>query len=110
MDTSNMPRFGIERCQIARLWPYKELGLLIIRLRRLLSPTPTPTATTTPTATATATFTATETAHGTLTSLFLPRHNYEFLRRNLRNSRSLTGLLMRITATESVSSCVRMRC
>ena len=22
----NTPRFGIERCQIARLWPYKQLG------------------------------------------------------------------------------------
>src|SRR5262245_23910819 len=63
MDTSNKPRFGIERCQMARLWPYKELGLLILRLRRLLSPTQTPTAT----ATATATFTATATAHGTFT-------------------------------------------
>ena len=34
---SNTPRFGIERCQIARLWPYKQLGLLILRLRRLLA-------------------------------------------------------------------------
>ena len=39
-----MPRFGIERCQTAKLWPYKQLGLLILRRRRLLSPTPTPTA------------------------------------------------------------------
>src|SRR5262249_2467651 len=64
---SNTPRFGIERCQIARLWPYKQLGRLILprRLRRLLSPTPTPTATTTPTATATATFTATPAATAT---------------------------------------------
>jgi len=46
-----MPRFGIERCQIARLWPYKQLGILILLLRRLLSPTPTPTATATATAT-----------------------------------------------------------
>ena len=34
---SNTPRFGIERCQIARLWPYKQLGLLILRRRRLLA-------------------------------------------------------------------------
>ena len=33
----NTPRFGIERCQIARLWPYKQLGLLILRRRRLLA-------------------------------------------------------------------------
>ena len=56
---SNTPRFGIERCQIARLWPYKQLGILILRRRRLLSPTPTPTATATPTAITTATFTPT---------------------------------------------------
>jgi len=60
---SNTPRFGIERCQIAKLWPYKRLGLLILRRRRLLSPTPTPTAT----ATATATFTPTPTATATFT-------------------------------------------
>ena len=35
---SNTPRFGIERCQIARLWPYKQLGLLILRRRRLPRP------------------------------------------------------------------------
>ena len=32
---SNTPRFGIQRCQIARLWPYKQLGLLILRRRQL---------------------------------------------------------------------------
>src|SRR4029077_4621973 len=47
----NTPRFGIQRCQIARLWPYKQLGLLILRRRRLLSPTPPPPATATATAT-----------------------------------------------------------
>ena len=53
MDTFNTPRFGIQRCQTARLWPYKQLGILILRRRRLLSPTPTPTATATATATPT---------------------------------------------------------
>jgi len=59
----NTPRFGTERCQTARLWPYKQLGILILRLRlrRLLSPTPTPTATATATPTATRTPTATPT-------------------------------------------------
>ena len=62
----NTPRFGIQRCQIARLWPYKQLGLLILRRRQLpgqchahadstATPTPTATATHTPTPTATAT-------------------------------------------------------
>src|SRR5215831_2245842 len=64
---SNTPRFGIQRCQIARLWPYKQPGILILRRRRLLSPTPTPIATATPTATFTPTPTATATFTPTAT-------------------------------------------